>query len=127
MSLWAGRAQPIPKIAGRILIKINDISDATVDREIACARRTDISHSSRRPTEQILRTKVVPRMAQARTKTEDLIHFVLSKTLRIEVARARRSAELIRRCRIKRNDSVVRAALSSGAVCEHVRWRVKSY
>ena len=72
----AGGAQPITEIAVRILIEIDDVGDAAIDGEITRAARSEISDAGRRPTEQVLRMKIVPIMAKAGTKSDDLVHFV---------------------------------------------------
>src|SRR5580765_3837031 len=50
---------------------------------------------------------------------------MLSLTLRVEVAAARRPVELKRRCGIERNDAIIWAATADRAVCEHRWWRVQ--
>ena len=95
MRLWAGRAQPITEIAVRILIEIDDVRGPAVDREITGAAGGNVSDARRRPTEQVLRMKIVPIMAKAGTKTNDLVHFMLGRALGVEVAGAERPGELI--------------------------------
>src|SRR5204862_2477458 len=64
---------------------------------------------------------------QVRSKTHDLINLMLSAPLRVEAAAAGRPGKLERLRGIKRNDSVIRSALSNVAVCEHGRRRVQSH
>ena len=125
MRLRARGAQPITQIAARILTEIDDVGAATVDREIARASRTDISVTGRGPTEQVLRAEI--RKIYLRSKTDDLVHFVLRRTLRVEVAAAGRSGELIRYCRIEGNYSIVWAAVADSGVCKHRRGRVQRH
>ena len=127
MRLRAGLAQPITKIAVRILVKIDDVGTAAIDREIARAARSDISVTSGGPTKQVLRTEIAALPAEPRTKTDDFVHFMLSRTLRVKVAPADRPGELKRHRGIKRNDSVIRPTVADGAVCEHRRWRVQTH
>lgn len=96
MHLRTRGAQPITKIAVRILIEIDAVSDAAIDREIARARGSNISMAGRRPTKQILRAKIVASLAKARTKTHDLVDFMLGRPLRVKVATAGRPIELKR-------------------------------
>jgi hypothetical protein len=97
MRLWAGRAQPITEIAVRILIEIDDIRGPAIDREITGTSGGNISDARRRPTEQVLRMNIVPIMAKAGTKTNDLVNLVLRRALGIQIAGAGRPSELIRR------------------------------
>jgi hypothetical protein len=88
---------------------------------------TDISVARRRPTEQVLRPKVVAISAEARTETDRLVNFVFDRTLRIEAPRSRRSSKLKWRSRIERDDRVIRSALPNRTVCKHCRRRVQSH
>src|SRR5207244_2233649 len=85
MCLWASSAQPVTEIAARILIEIDDICEAAIDREITCAAGSNISDARRRPAEQVLRIKIVPSMNEARTKTDDIVHLELYRTLDVKV------------------------------------------
>ena len=123
MRLRACGAQPIPEIAVRILIEIDDVGAAAIDRKIARPGRADISVAGRGPTEQVLRAEI--REACVRSKTNDLINFVLRRTLRVVVARAGRTGELKRVRGIECNDSIIRTA--QAAVCRHRRWRVQPH
>src|SRR4029077_2545855 len=80
LHVWVGlRAlltEPVAEISVRILIEIHYVVHATINREIPRAGTTDVSVSRRRPTEQVLRTKVVAISAKARTETDRLINFV---------------------------------------------------
>src|SRR4029077_19363648 len=105
MCLGTGGAQPIPKIVGWILIEIDQIGNAAIDRKKARTGRTGVSHSSRRPAEQVLRPKIC-RKGETGSKAHDLVNFVLSGTLRVEIARVGRSAKQIRRSRIECNNSI---------------------
>src|SRR4029077_14480384 len=124
MRLGTRDAKPITEIAGWILIEVDDVCYAAIDREIARAARSDISDAGRGPAEHILRPKIVATETEPRPKTHDLIYFMLGRTLRVVVAAAGRPGELKLRCRIKRNDSIIRPALANTAFCEHRRWRV---
>src|SRR5437762_2622669 len=61
--LRAGRAQPITEVAGRILIEIDYLATAAINRKIACAARSEISDASRRPAEQVLWAEIAPACA----------------------------------------------------------------
>src|SRR5262245_28834221 len=94
MCLWTGLAQPITQIAAGVLIEIDNVIDTTVDGKIARAGRSNISDASRRPTEQVLGAKIVAVAVQMRSKTNDLIHFMLNRTLCVPAATAGRPGEL---------------------------------
>src|ERR1700757_1456811 len=97
MRLRAGWAHPITEIAVRILIEPDDIRGPAIDREITGTAGGNISDARRRPTEQVRRMNVIPIMAKAGTKTNDLVHFVLRRALGIQIAGAGRPDELIGR------------------------------
>ena len=78
MRLGTRGAQPITKIAAGVLIKIDDVVNATINREIAGAGRTGIPMTGGRPAEHILRTEIIAREVEARSKAHDLVNFMLS-------------------------------------------------
>src|SRR4029077_1172704 len=110
--LWAGRDQPITETAVRLLVEIDDICGPAIDREITGTAGGNISDARRRPTEQVLRMNIVPIMAKAGTKTNDLVHFVLRRALGIQIAGVGRPGELISRRGIECNNSIVWSALA---------------
>jgi hypothetical protein len=124
MRLRTGLAEPITKIGARVLIEIDNVIDATVDGKIARAGRRDVSNASRRPTEQVLRTQIVAVAVQMRSKTNDLINLMLSPSLRVPAATVGRPGKLERSRGIKRDDSIIRPAVSYRTVGEHCRRRV---
>jgi hypothetical protein len=65
MRLWAARAEPVPEVAGRSLIEIDDLAGAAIDRKIACPARSQISDTGRGPTEQVLRPEIAVAGTQA--------------------------------------------------------------
>src|SRR5206468_4982195 len=104
MVLRAGRAQPVTKITIRVLIEIDNVGAAAIDREIPRAGGSSVSVSARGPTEHILRPKIFSGRIQieVRSKSHDLVNFVLGRTLCVEVAGAHRPSELKRLRRIER-------------------------
>ena len=107
MRVRSAGAQPITESAVRILIEIDDRGAATIDGKIPRPGGGSIPDVRRRPGEQILRPKIVARLAEVRSKAHDLIDFMLRRTLRVEVATVGRPGELIRIPAIKRSDPVV--------------------
>jgi hypothetical protein len=96
MRLRAGSTQPIAEIAVRILIEVNDVCGTAIDREIPGTGAGNISGAGRGPTKQILRMQVGPSVAKPGTKPDNLIDFVLYRTLGIQIIRGRRPRELVR-------------------------------
>src|SRR4029077_8541926 len=120
MRLETHGPKPITEIVIRILIEIDDVGAAAVNREIARAARSEISDAGRGPAEHILRPKIVATETKTRSKPHDLIDFMFSETLRVSVADASRPGELKRNGRIKRNDPVVWPPGAASAVCKHI-------
>ena len=96
----AGGAQPVPEIAVRVLIETNNVVVSTVDRKIARAGGAQISSTGRRPTEQILGTKIAGAAIETRSKAEHLINLVLGRAQRVVMTDAGRSRKLEKLCGI---------------------------
>src|SRR5206468_6716762 len=60
-----------------------------------------------------------PHAVEVRSKTHNLVNFMLDRTLRIEAATDERPSERERYRGIKRDDSIIRSARPNGAVWEH--------
>src|SRR5690349_8036860 len=129
MRLRAWHDQPITEIIIWILIEIDDVRGAAVNRKVARPRCTDISDARRGPAEQVLWQKIINRVAKPRSKADDLVHLMFGKPLCIQVTRVDRSGELKwrRRRRIKSYNSIIRTAWSDSAVCKHARRCVQCY
>ena len=69
MWLRALVAQPIPEIALWVLVEIDNVGNATIDREIARAGGSGVPMTGGRPAELVLRAKIDAVLAELRTET----------------------------------------------------------